>query len=101
MRRRNKTERGKSIPKWITVFISATVVPPNIPPNSGLSAFARSWYESLKGSSRTARWEPSDWAVALYMAAMLDSPKTAGFARKINRSMSKLGLLPASASGGG
>lgn len=62
-RRRNKPEASERI----EVFGRVTV--PQVPKT--LNPTARAWYRSLRRSGQSAKYEPSDWAAALYCAELM------------------------------
>ena len=68
-RRRNK------VPGETLVPMEGEVVVPELP--AGTHEIARDWYESLKHSGQSQYFEPSDWAAARYVAAVMTKNLTA------------------------
>lgn len=62
-RRRNK------VPGETLVPMEGVVDVPELP--AGTHEIARDWYESLKHSGQSQYFEPSDWASARYVAAVM------------------------------
>ena len=90
-RRQNKPEGGE-----ITVVRARLGAVEQPPASPDWHPIARDWYESLAESGQAQFYEPSDWAVARYVAELMsralssDRPPNGQYVAALNSAMSSL-----------